>query len=38
VVFVLPRQQSAEDLLWQQVQTEEGVVGWVASDFILINE
>jgi hypothetical protein len=38
VLIVLPGQQTAEDLLWQQVQTEEGLIGWVAADFIVINE
>jgi uncharacterized protein YgiM (DUF1202 family) len=37
-LFVLDAQQSAEDLLWQQVQTDTGQVGWVAVDFITINE
>lgn len=37
-VIVLPGQQTAEDLVWQQVQTEAGLVGWVAADFIVVNE
>jgi hypothetical protein len=38
VLIVLPGQQTVEELNWQQVQTEEGVAGWVAADFIVINE
>ncbi len=38
VLIVMPGQQTAEELQWQQVQTEDGIVGWVASDFIVINE
>jgi uncharacterized protein YgiM (DUF1202 family) len=38
VLFVLEGQQTAEDLLWQQVQTDTGQVGWVAVDYITINE
>ena len=38
VLIVLAGQQTSEDLLWQQVETEEGRVGWVAADFIVINE
>ncbi len=37
-IIVLPGQETANDLLWQQVQTEDGLIGWVASDFIAINE
>jgi hypothetical protein len=38
VVTLLDGQETADDLLWQQVQTEAGVVGWVAADFLLISE
>lgn len=38
VLIVLPGQETADDFDWQQVQTEEGLIGWVASDFIVINE
>jgi uncharacterized protein YgiM (DUF1202 family) len=37
-LFVLDSQQTTEDLLWQQVQTDTGQVGWVAVDYITINE
>ncbi len=30
----LPGQETADDLLWQQVRTEAGVEGWVARDFL----
>jgi hypothetical protein len=38
IVIILEGQQVADELQWQQVQTESGQVGWVASDFITINE
>ncbi len=38
VVILLDGQETADDLLWQQVQTEAGVIGWVAADFILLSE
>lgn len=38
VVVLLPQQQTADDLVWQQVQTEDGQVGWVAFDFLAIGE
>ena len=38
ILFVLDAQQTAEDLLWQQVQTDTGQVGWVAVDFITVTE
>ena len=38
VIIVLSGQETADDLLWQQVQTADGLIGWVASDFIAINE
>ncbi len=37
-VIVLDGQENADDLVWQQVQTEDGLVGWVAAEFIAINE
>jgi len=37
LVTLLPGQQTADDLLWQQVRTEAGVEGWVAMDFLTIN-
>jgi hypothetical protein len=38
VLNLLDAQETADGLLWQQVQTETGLVGWVAADFILISE
>lgn len=38
VLFVMEGQQIADELQWQQVQTDTGLVGWVASEFITINE
>ncbi len=38
VVIMLDGQQPIDDLVWQQVQTESGVTGWVAFDFIVIEE
>ena len=38
ILIVLSGQETADDFLWQQVQTGEGLIGWVASDFIAINE
>jgi hypothetical protein len=38
ILFVLDGQQTAEDLVWQQVRTEAGQVGWVAADFITLNQ
>lgn len=37
-LFLLDGQQTADDLQWQQVQTDTGQVGWVAVDFITINQ
>ncbi|MDX1414590.1 MAG: SH3 domain-containing protein [Candidatus Promineifilaceae bacterium] len=37
-LIVLDGRQTIDDLLWQQVQSESGLVGWVASDFIVVNE
>ena len=38
LVTLLPGQQTADDLVWQQVRTEAGVEGWVARDFLAISE
>ncbi len=38
IVIVLNGVQTVDDLVWQQVQTENGVTGWVASEFIVLNE
>jgi hypothetical protein len=38
VLTVLPGQQTADDFQWQQVRTPAGNEGWVAVDFIQINE
>jgi Bacterial SH3 domain len=38
ILLVLPGQQTADELQWQQVSTEDGLVGWVASDFVTINQ
>jgi hypothetical protein len=38
LVVVLDARQIIDDLDWQQVQTENGVSGWVAADFLVINE
>jgi hypothetical protein len=38
VVTLLPGQETADDLLWQQVRTEAGVEGWVARDFLAVSE
>ena len=37
-VTLLPGQETADDLLWQQVRTDAGVEGWVASDFLVVSE
>ena len=37
-LIVLDGRQIIEDLEWQQVQTDNGVTGWVAAEFIVINE
>lgn len=34
VVVLLEGQETAEELLWQQVQAPDGQVGWVALDFV----
>jgi hypothetical protein len=38
LLFILEGVEVADDLLWQQVQTESGLVGWVALDFITLNQ
>lgn len=38
VVTLLAQQETADDLLWQQVRTDAGVEGWVARDFLTVNE
>lgn len=38
VLTLLDGQETADNLLWQQVQTEAGIIGWVAAEFILIVE
>lgn len=38
VVTLLAGQETADELSWQQVRTEAGVEGWVASDFLTINQ
>ncbi len=38
IVIVLPETAAVENLAWQQVQTQEGLVGWVAVPFITYNE
>jgi hypothetical protein len=38
VLTLLDGQETADDLLWRQVQTETGLTGWVAADFILLSE
>ncbi|MBP6015364.1 MAG: SH3 domain-containing protein [Candidatus Promineofilum sp.] len=38
IVTLLGGQETADDLVWQQVVTEGGVEGWVASDFLALGE
>ncbi len=38
VVTLLDNQRVIDELVWQQVQTESGVTGWVAADFIVVDE
>ena len=33
-VILLEGQETAEDLLWQQVQAPDGQIGWLARDFV----
>jgi hypothetical protein len=35
VVTLLAEQQVSDDILWQQVQTEAGAIGWVAAEYLL---
>ena len=37
-VTLLPGQETADDLLWQQVRTAAGVEGWVARDFLAVSQ
>lgn len=37
VLFVLDGRESADDIEWQQVETAGGVTGWVAAEYISIN-
>ena len=37
-VTLLPGQETADDLLWQQVRTAAGVEGWVAGDYLAVSE
>lgn len=38
IVTLMEGQQTADDLLWQQVRTEDGREGWVARNFLSVNE
>ncbi len=38
IVTLLAGQETADDLVWQQVRTDTGIEGWVASDFLTINQ
>lgn len=38
ILTVLPETATGENLAWQQVQTAEGLVGWVAVPFITFND
>lgn len=38
VVIVLPQTTTGENLAWQEVQTQAGIVGWVAVPFITYND
>lgn len=38
ILTVLDGQETADELDWQEVRTGDGVEGWVASDYIEINE
>lgn len=38
VVTLMDGQESADEFLWQQVQAESGTEGWVARDFLVVNE
>lgn len=38
IVTLLAGQETADELVWQQVRTDAGVEGWVASDFLTVSE
>lgn len=38
LLTMLDGEETADGLQWQQVQTETGLVGWVAADFIVVSE
>ncbi len=38
IVTLMAGQETADELLWQQVRTGEGIEGWVARDFLTLNE
>lgn len=38
IVTLLGGLETADDLVWQQVRTESGDEGWVASDYLTLNE
>ncbi len=38
VLTLLDGQETADEFLWQQVQAESGAEGWVARDFLVVNE
>jgi hypothetical protein len=38
ILIVLAETATAENLAWQRVQTQEGIVGWVAVPFITYND
>ncbi|MCA9963022.1 MAG: SH3 domain-containing protein [Anaerolineales bacterium] len=38
ILTLLDSQQTADDLVWQQVTAPSGTAGWVALDFIVINQ
>lgn len=37
-VYLLPGQETVDGLVWQEVETEEGLVGWVIRDFLILGE
>lgn len=38
IVTLMIGQETADDLVWQQVRTDGGVEGWVARDFLSVTE
>lgn len=38
VVTLLEGEETADDFVWQKVQAESGAEGWVARDFLVVNE